>query len=206
MSDTPGIVVLRECMVFVHSWMSALLGTDRGKKSSFSPVALGILYMSYFHKIKMGDIPGKFNISRSTATDYVNNLEKRGYVRRVKDESDKRDIYIIPDKKGEKWILETETAIFSFLNSRLSVLSQDEQETFLSLLSKFTGYGDGKDHECVLMETLKTVFLMKSEVQTENRIESERVCDMVRRVYGKKERFLKIPGGKNVYEEKNPYS
>lgn len=183
MESTPRIVALRECMVFVHSWMSALTGTDRGKKSSLSPVALGILYMSYFHRIKMGDVAGRFSISRSTATDYVDNLEKKGYVRRVKDESDRRDIFIVPDKEGERWILETETRIFSFLNRRLGVLSASEQETFIKLLSKFTGYGDGKDHDLVLMETIKDACRNEPLPISDESGEYENVCDMVRRLY-----------------------
>lgn len=184
MSDISALVTLRECMTFVHTWMNVLMQTDMGKKSVLSPVASGILYVAYFHEIKMSDISERFHISKSTATDYINNLEKRGFVKRVRGEEDRRDIYIIPDRAGERWILKRETEVFSFLKKRLSVLDEDEQETFVRLLAKFTGYGDGRDHEKSLFEIVGEAKVSCGEECRDENEKSERVEMMVKRVYG----------------------
>lgn len=184
MSDVSALVTLRECMTFVHTWMNVLLQTDMGKKSVLSPVACGILYVAYFHEIKMKDVSERFQISKSTATDYINNLEKRGFVKRVRGEEDRRDIYIIPDRAGERWILERETDVFSFLKKRLSVLDKSEQETFVRLLAKFTGYGDGSEHEKSLFEIVGEAKVPCGEICMEENERFERVEMMVKRVYG----------------------
>ena len=186
MSETLPVVVVRECMTFIHNWMNALLRTDQGRKGGLSPVACGILYMSYFHKVRMKEISENFQISKSTATDYVNNLEKRGYVKRVRGEDDRRDIYIIPDWAGEKWILERETDVFAFLEKRLSVLSYDEREIFVNLLAKFTGYGDGEGHGEVMMKTVTEAAKPSGLKCRKINGRYERVEDMVRRVYGER--------------------
>ncbi|MBN2734868.1 MAG: MarR family transcriptional regulator [Methanomicrobiaceae archaeon] len=192
------IVALRECTVFIHTWMSVLLRTEMGKKGMFSPVALGILYMAYFHKIRMKDISERFNVSASTATDYVNNLEKNGFVKRVRGEDDRRDIYIVPEKKGEKWILERETEIFSFLDKRLAVLEPSEQKTFLSLLAKFTGYGDGKDHDILLMNMVNEAAKEGTAAAEKEGGGYERVEEMVKRVYGQKNPYITKGGFESV--------
>jgi len=187
-SEVLPFVVLRECMTFMHNWMNALLKTDQGKKGHLSPVACGILYVSYFHQVRMKDVSERFHISKSTATDYVNNLEKKGYVKRVRGENDRRDIYIVPDWAGEQWILERETDVFAFLEKRMSVFSPDERETFVRLLAKFTGYGEGEEHGDVLMKSVAEAAKPSGLECRKINGRYERVEDMVIRVYGDNEK------------------
>ena len=133
---------LRLSLGFLSTAISMLFGTDRGRKNLLSPGAIEILYTSYFSRICMGDIAGMLGITPSSATDLVNYLEREGYVKRVQDSQNRRSIQVIPEEKGELWILETEEKIYGFLESHLSRLSPDEQQQFASLCARFSGVED----------------------------------------------------------------
>ena len=133
---------LRLSLGFLSTAISMLFGTDRGRKNLLSPGAIEILYTSYFSRICMGDIAGMLGITPSSATDLVNFLEREGYVKRIQDPQNRRSIQVIPEEKGELWILETEEKIYGFLESHLSHLSPEEQQQFASLCARFSGVDD----------------------------------------------------------------
>lgn len=147
MSEEPAIVTLRECMVLVQTGMNTVMGINRGRRGELSPITAGIVYLSDARRIRMGDIAKIFGISKSTATGYIDNLEKMGYVRRKQGEDDRRDIYIVPAQQGEQWILETEKRVFALLNDWLERLLPEERMQFIGYLSKFTGYAGSDGHE-----------------------------------------------------------
>ena len=134
---------LRLSLGYLSTMICMLFGTDRGRKNLLSPGAIEILYTSYFSRVCMGDIAGMLGITPSSATDLVNYLEREGYVRREQDQKNRRSIRVLPAKKGELWILETEEKIFGFLESHLSHLSPDEQLQFAHLCGRFSGVNDG---------------------------------------------------------------
>lgn len=133
---------LRLSLGFLSTAISMLFGTDRGRKNLLSPGAIEILYTSYFSRICMGDIAGILDITPSSATDLVNYLERERYVKRVQNSLNRRSVQVIPEEKGELWILETEEKIYGFLESHLSHLSPDEQQQFTSLCARFSGVDD----------------------------------------------------------------
>ncbi len=164
----PEIIKLRKSMALLNLAMNRLSGIDRGKKSELSPMAISILYLSYFKKIRMNDIARINNITKSTATDYIDNLENKGYISRVRSESDRRDIFIIPTEKGRKWILDNEERIFAYMRECLSRLTDEEQDLFIHIFFKFVGNDDVLPYDA-LMETL-----MKRPLSGEQAYDQER--------------------------------
>lgn len=151
----PEIIKLRKSMALLNLAMNRLSGIDRGKKSELSPMAVSILYLSYFKKIRMNDIARINNITKSTATDYIDNLENKGYISRARSESDRRDIFIIPTGKGRQWILNNEERIFAYMRERLSCLTDEEQDLFIRLFFKFAGNDDALPYDAIMEALMK---------------------------------------------------
>lgn len=138
------LVKLRNSLSLVFLGMNNAYGTSKGKKNELSSTGIAILYTSYLRNepMKMGDISRLYGVSRSTATDYVNHMEKNGYVRRVPGKN-KQEICVEPAEKGMNWIADCEERIRAYMETGLARLSPAEQETLSELLLKFVGGGDG---------------------------------------------------------------
>lgn len=82
------------------------------------------------------DLEAEFAISRSTVTNILKLMEKKGYIERISVESDARLKKIIVTEKGiginnilEKTIEENEKRV-------VSIFTDDERQTFLCLIDK----------------------------------------------------------------------
>jgi DNA-binding MarR family transcriptional regulator len=128
---------LRQSLNLIHETISRVLGLQKGKKSDLSPVATSILYNAHTKKLKVTDISRLFDIKKSTASGYVDNLEAKGYVKRAKDEKNRRNTYVVPTSKGEKWILSKEAVLSDYIQKNLAKLTESEQKEFVELLNKF---------------------------------------------------------------------
>jgi DNA-binding MarR family transcriptional regulator len=87
------------------------------------------------------------------ATDvsyYIDALEKKGYVQRVRGEKDKRDVFVVPTKKAKTWIADTEQKVFDYVAEGMSRLVSDEQEQFVALFSKFVGETEAMPYEEIM--------------------------------------------------------
>ncbi|VVB63163.1 HTH-type transcriptional regulator Hpr [uncultured archaeon] len=138
----PQIIQLRKSIALLQVSMNQILGKDKGKKDEISSIGISILYFSYFHKMRMSEIARIFNVSKSTATDYIDGLERRGYVRRIKGKEDMRDVFIQPTRKGSEWIKRMEQLALDYMHEGLSRLDSNEQNQFITLFSKFAGVRD----------------------------------------------------------------
>ena len=98
---------------------------------------MSILYRACSTKLQVTNISRLYDIRKSTASGYVDNLEKNGYVKRVKDGENLRNTYVVPTAKGEKWITSKETLLADYVQQHLANLTVKEQQDFLMLLSKF---------------------------------------------------------------------
>lgn len=148
----PAIARIRLALGMVQIAMNMLWEVDRGRKSPLSPAATEILYSAYFSRICMGDVAGMLGVSRSTATDHIDHLEKEGYVSRVRDPDDRRAYRIVPTRKGEEWILAIEGRLFAYLEGGMARLTGDEQQEFARLCTKFTGVHDETSFSSVLQD------------------------------------------------------
>lgn len=133
------LVLLRRQMSLVQVSMNRAFGFDLGKKGDLSQIGAMIVYQCHFYRLRMKDLAGANKVSKSTVTQYVDSLEKNGYVRRVRGEEDRRDIYIEPTEKASAWVRETESRVFAYAESCLARLAPDEQARFIELFNKFLG-------------------------------------------------------------------
>ena len=128
---------LKRSLNLIHETISRVLGLQKGKKSDLTPIATSILYQSCVRKIKVTDISSMFDIKKSTASGYVDTLEKKGYVERLKDEENRRNTYVVPTEKGIKWIQKNEKVLAQYIEKHMANLTPQEQRQFISLLAKF---------------------------------------------------------------------
>jgi DNA-binding MarR family transcriptional regulator len=138
----PQIIKLRKSIALLQASMNQISGIDKGKKDEISSIGISILYFSYYHTMRMSDIARIFNVCKSTATDYIDSLERRGYVCRIKGKDDMRDVFIQPTRKGMEWIERMEQLALDYIHKGLSRLDSNEQNQFITLISKFTGVRD----------------------------------------------------------------
>lgn len=129
---------LQQALTLIHQTISNILGLQKGRKSDLSPIAISILYSSHSKNLQVTDIARLYDIKKSTASGYVDNLEKKGYVKRVKKEKNRRNTYVFPTIKGEKWILTKEKMLSSYTEKHMEKLTIDEKKEFVNLLTKFT--------------------------------------------------------------------
>ena len=101
------MVHLRRYMSLVHVSMNVAYGYNLGKKSELSPAGVYIVYHCHFYRLRMKDMAKMNNVSKSSVTESIDTLEKKGYVKRVRGEKDRRDIYIEPTEKANEWVRQT---------------------------------------------------------------------------------------------------
>jgi DNA-binding MarR family transcriptional regulator len=130
---------LQRTINLIHEAISMTLGLQKGRKSDLSPIATAILYNAHIKNLQVTDISAMFDIKKSTASGYVDNLEKKGYVLRVKDEANRRNTYVVPTEKGEKWLRTKEEVLAGYVKKHMANLTVEEQSAFLGLLEKFMG-------------------------------------------------------------------
>jgi DNA-binding MarR family transcriptional regulator len=132
---------VRGCTALLWVALTKINREERGKSEvSFTAFSiLKLLHMSNKGRIRMQDLAKLNGVSKSTVTDYIDNLEKKGYVVRVKDEADQRGLYMRLTEKGEEIAQDNEEKILKYLETCASNLTGEELETFAVLFSKFMG-------------------------------------------------------------------
>jgi DNA-binding MarR family transcriptional regulator len=127
----------QQALLIIHQTVSTILGLSQGRKNDLSPIATAILYNAHTKQLQVTDISKTFQIKKSTASGYVDTLEKKGYAKRVKDQSNRRNTYVVPTEKGEKYLSEKEKMLTQYIKQHTANLTQEEQTVFLRLLEKF---------------------------------------------------------------------
>lgn len=123
----------------IHGAISETLGLQKGRKAELSPVAMSILYTATIKKIRMNDVSAAYDIRKSTASRYIDNLEKKGLVIRRRDEDDRRVVYVEPTAWGRSLIADNEKKLAEYIEKGMARLKPAEQEKLVELLVKFTG-------------------------------------------------------------------
>ena len=149
------MVSLRRYLSLVHVPMNKAFGYEVGKKGDLSPNGVFIVYLCHFYRLRMKDLAEKSGVSKSSITESVDTLEKKGYVRRVRGDKDRRDIYIEPTEKANEWIMRTERNIHAFMEAGLARLAPKEQAQFMDLFGKFVGQGDTIPYDVLFEQALK---------------------------------------------------
>ena len=86
-------------------------------------------------RLTMNEISEKMNLSTSTMTRIVNNLVRDGFVKRVKDESDRRVVYASLTDKGLDAANELQLSIKDYYRKTVDNLPKGEVEDVLSAVS-----------------------------------------------------------------------
>jgi DNA-binding MarR family transcriptional regulator len=128
---------MQHAITVIHQTVSTILGLQQGKKSDLSPVAAAILYNTHIRKLQITDIANTFNIKKSTASGYVDTLEKGRYATRIKEEANRRNTYVVPTEKGRDWLAAKEKVLADYVEKHMANLTPEEQTAFLGLLEKF---------------------------------------------------------------------
>ena len=152
------MVLLRRQMSLLQVSMNRAFGFDLGKKGELSQAAAFIVYQCHFYRLRMKDLAEANRVSKSTMTQYVDGLEKKGYVRRVRGEKDRRDIYIEPTVKANAWVAETEKKVFAHAASCLARLTPEEQTQFIRLFNKFVGDPESVPYDRLFEQAIQDDF------------------------------------------------
>ena len=132
--------------------MCEITELSKGKKSDLSMTSMTIIRDAILEKISIGDIVRRNQISYGTATECVINLEKKGYVSRVRSNADGRSVQVVPTEKALKWFEEMEVRAHEYVLDGLSRLNPEERELFIDMLGRFTGYsGHGQKEESLMI-------------------------------------------------------
>ena len=125
-------------------------GIGPGLRSDLSAAESFIVYRCNFFNVKMKDIANASNVAKSTASYHIDTLEKKGYVQRVRGETDMRDIFVIPTQKAKAWIGEIERKVSDYVEEGMARLTPKEQEQFVLLFSKFVGESESMPYEEIM--------------------------------------------------------
>jgi DNA-binding MarR family transcriptional regulator len=142
----------RKYLAIIQIVTNKALGIGFNKKTDITARGAYIISRCYYFKTNMNDISREGGVTKSTTTQYIDVLEKKGYLKRVRGEKDKRNIFVVTTEKGKKWIKEAENEVNEYVEKGLSRLSNDEQETFIELFSKFIGETNSTQYEKLIEE------------------------------------------------------
>jgi DNA-binding MarR family transcriptional regulator len=153
----PDIVRMEKSVVLLQIISeSIMIGSTR--KDGLSQTYAGILYLSYWWKMKMQDIARISGVTKSTATHYIDYLEKKGLVRRVHDLDDRRDINIELTDAGRQWVEANHNRMIDYLKECESRFTKDEWKTMISLLARLVGGLDERPYDVLIEEAISLKF------------------------------------------------
>lgn len=135
--------------------MCEISGLRLGKKNDLSLISMSIIRECIQSKVQVGDIARMNRVSYGTATECVINLERKGYVERVKGTEDGRSVYVVPTEKAMAWVGEIEKKMHAYTGAGMSRLGADEQGQLIDLLARFCGLAEGRPLEASLARALK---------------------------------------------------
>ncbi|MDD4370350.1 MAG: MarR family transcriptional regulator [Anaerostipes sp.] len=93
----------------------------------------------------MSTIAKSLNITVGTLTIAINNLLKKGYVKRTRSEKDRRVVYISLSEKGKKAFLHHQSFHTQMISGILDSLSPEEEKALIKALRYFKDYYEKKN-------------------------------------------------------------
>lgn len=113
-----------------------LHGFTNSRKAEITLMAALTMFIVQQGRTQMKDLANAFNVTNSTVTDYVDYLEKKGFVKRVRSDKDRREVYVQITEKGQDWIKHSKDITDNYMEARLSKLTPDERRTLIVLVNK----------------------------------------------------------------------
>lgn len=77
-----------------------------------------------------------FAVNKSAITAMTNRLVEKEMIQRLRDDIDRRVIYLSLTEKGKAWLAETETKIHHLVESLITQFSEEEIESFIQTYEK----------------------------------------------------------------------
>lgn len=99
-----------------------------------------LFYIAENKNCQMKDIASFLKITPPSATSMINNLEKKGYIKRIRGEKDRRSIYLTLTEKGNKLIKNKRAKIENHMADILSPLNSKDQEALINIYNKLVKY------------------------------------------------------------------
>jgi len=90
---------------------------------------------------KMGELAEFLGLAVNSVTDIVNGLERRGLVRRRRDDADRRVVRVELTRAGRAAAQTITSGVLDIYRTYLSALTEEEQETLLALYRKIARVG-----------------------------------------------------------------
>lgn len=107
------------------------------EKSNIQPQDMYILERIYFRKkLKVKDISKEYNIPASTATGIIDRLEDKRYIKRTRDNADRRIVELIITEEGCQVIQDHINQDKKFAENLFSTLEENKKIVFKQLLSE----------------------------------------------------------------------
>jgi len=111
--------------------------SNRGTQDKLSPTQFGVLEALYhLGTMCQGELSAKLLKSSGNITLVIDNLEKRGLVRRVRDDNDRRMIQMLLTDQGRELIAELLPGHVASIVEEMSALEPHEQEELGRLCRK----------------------------------------------------------------------
>jgi DNA-binding MarR family transcriptional regulator len=156
-NNDPPNVKLEKSLVLAYIISDKIL-INSGQQDGLSSVYAGIMYCSYWWRMRMQDIVQMTGVTKSTVTHYVDYLEKKGYVLRVRDGEDRRDVYIQLTDQGRSWVETNHSRMERYLEQSRKKFSKEEWLTLIGLMSRLVGDLDKTPYEKLLADAMKLDF------------------------------------------------
>ncbi len=100
-------------------------------------------YIRTHRRVTVGDLAEGLNISYPSATNMVHRLEKKGFIRRVANPRDRRQVGLMLTAEGSQLIERVDTERRMRFARVLAQMGQDERHAFIKGLSAFIRAGVG---------------------------------------------------------------
>ncbi|KZN94789.1 MAG: MarR family transcriptional regulator [Bacillaceae bacterium] len=82
------------------------------------------------------ELANVFRVNKSAITAMINRLVEKGFVQRIRDEKDRRVIYLALTEKGSNLFASTEERVHKVVGSFITKFSEDEIESFIQTYEK----------------------------------------------------------------------
>jgi len=96
-------------------------------------------------EISVGTLAQRISLSQATVTDILNRLEKRGLVRRVRSETDKRRVHVKATEACDRLLENSPPLLQEQFAERFDMLEEWEQTLMLSTLQRVAAMMDARD-------------------------------------------------------------
>jgi len=135
------LILDRYMDIFIHGSKSitSLMSSHLMEELSFEQFTLvRLLYMK--GPVRASELAEKQLVHKSAITVRVEKLVKKGLVERLRDEKDRRNVYLRLTKKGTEYYEHLENKINEFVESIVKKIPEDEMESFLNVYVKLADY------------------------------------------------------------------